>query len=134
MWPHSFAGVLQAKIGDAQVRRKIALEGHRFSPKEALDAGILDHIVSGNTAAVLAKAEDLGLVVGVKAQSTCCLQAIVLLENNPFRSRRLGINQGIVLRLIKPIVFKFKRVFLERFILGCVAGDKERSANDQLVG
>ncbi|KAJ7116365.1 ClpP/crotonase-like domain-containing protein [Mycena epipterygia] len=69
VWPHSFAGVLQAKIGDAQVRRKIALEGHRFSPKEALDAGILDHIVSGNTAAVLAKAEDIGLAVGVKAQS-----------------------------------------------------------------
>ncbi|KAJ7454805.1 ClpP/crotonase-like domain-containing protein [Mycena latifolia] len=68
VWPHSFAGVLAAKIGDPQVRRKIALEGHRFTPKEALEAGIVDHIVSGNTAAVLAKAEELALTVGVKAQ------------------------------------------------------------------
>ncbi|KAJ6577358.1 ClpP/crotonase [Mycena capillaripes] len=68
VWPHSFAGILNAKIGDAQVRRKIALEGHRFTPKEALDAGIVDHIVNGNTAAVLAKAEELALTVGVKAQ------------------------------------------------------------------
>jgi enoyl-CoA hydratase/carnithine racemase len=59
---------LNAKIGDAQIRRKIALEGHRFSPQEALAAGIVDHIVSGDTAAVLAKAEELGLTVGVKAQ------------------------------------------------------------------
>lgn len=68
MWPHSFATILTAKIGDAQVRRKIALEGHRFTPPEALNAGIVDHIVSGNTAAVLAKAEELALTVGVKAQ------------------------------------------------------------------
>jgi enoyl-CoA hydratase/carnithine racemase len=44
------------------------LEGHRFTPPEALNAGIVDHIVSGNTAAVLAKAEELALTVGVKAQ------------------------------------------------------------------
>ncbi|KAJ7178849.1 ClpP/crotonase-like domain-containing protein [Mycena crocata] len=69
VWPHSFGGVLNAKIGDAQVRRKIALEGHRFSPQEALEAGIVDHLVSGNTAAILAKAEELGLAIGVKAQA-----------------------------------------------------------------
>ncbi|KAJ7510362.1 ClpP/crotonase-like domain-containing protein [Mycena galericulata] len=69
VWPHSFSGVLSAKISDAQVRRKIALEGHRFSPKEALDAGIVDHLASGGTAAVLAKAEELALAVGVKAQA-----------------------------------------------------------------
>ncbi|KAJ7678537.1 ClpP/crotonase-like domain-containing protein [Mycena rosella] len=69
VWPHSFGGVMNAKISDAQVRRKIALEGHRFSPKEALEAGIVDHLVTGNTAAVLAKAEELALSVGVKAQS-----------------------------------------------------------------
>jgi enoyl-CoA hydratase/carnithine racemase len=51
------------------VRRKIALEGHRFTPKEALDAGIVDLLAPGNTAAVLAKAEELALTVGVKAQS-----------------------------------------------------------------
>ncbi|KAF8207188.1 ClpP/crotonase-like domain-containing protein [Mycena galopus ATCC 62051] len=67
-WPHSFAGVLNAKVGDARIRRKIALEGHRFTPQEALSAGIVDHIVSGGTAAVLAKAEELADTVGVKAQ------------------------------------------------------------------
>ncbi|KAK7032877.1 Enoyl-hydratase isomerase [Favolaschia claudopus] len=67
-WPHSFAGIMNAKIGDARVRRKIALEGHRFTPQEALESGIVDHIVTGNTAAVLAKAEELALAVGVKAQ------------------------------------------------------------------
>ncbi|KAJ7242774.1 ClpP/crotonase-like domain-containing protein [Mycena haematopus] len=68
VWPHSFAGILNAKIGDARVRRRIALEGHRFTPQEALSAGIVDHIVSGNTAAVLAKAEELAVAVGAKAQ------------------------------------------------------------------
>ncbi|KAJ7722739.1 ClpP/crotonase-like domain-containing protein [Mycena maculata] len=69
VWPHSFAGVLSAKIGDARVRRKIALEGHRFSPKEALEAGIVDQLAGGNTAAVLTKAEELALTVSVKAQA-----------------------------------------------------------------
>lgn len=73
MWPHSFGGVLNAKIGNAQVRRKIALEGHRFSPQEALASGIVDHIVNGNTAAVLAKAEELAVTVGVKAQGLCSI-------------------------------------------------------------
>ncbi|KAJ6631020.1 ClpP/crotonase-like domain-containing protein [Mycena sp. CBHHK59/15] len=68
VWPHSFAGILNAKIGDGRVRRRIALEGHRFSPAEALDAGIVDVLVSGNTAAVLGRAQELALVVGVKAQ------------------------------------------------------------------
>jgi enoyl-CoA hydratase/carnithine racemase len=73
VWPHSFGGVLNAKISNAQVRRKIALEGHRFSPQEALASGIVDHIVSGNTAGVLAKAEELAVTVGVKAQGLCSI-------------------------------------------------------------
>ncbi|KAJ7650663.1 ClpP/crotonase-like domain-containing protein [Roridomyces roridus] len=68
VWPHSFAGVLSAKITNAQVRRKIALEGHRFTPTEALDSGIVDALGGGTTATVLAKAEELALTVGVKAQ------------------------------------------------------------------
>ena len=35
------------------------LEGYRFTPPEALEAGLVDHIVSGDTEAVLAKAEEL---------------------------------------------------------------------------
>ncbi|KAJ7160251.1 ClpP/crotonase-like domain-containing protein [Mycena filopes] len=69
VWPHSFAGILNAKIGNAQVRRKIALEGHRFTPKEALEAGIVDYLGGADTTAVLAKAEELALTVGVKAQA-----------------------------------------------------------------
>jgi enoyl-CoA hydratase/carnithine racemase len=48
------------KIGDAILHRKIALEGHRFTPKEALAAGLVDHIVPGDSAeAVVRKAREL---------------------------------------------------------------------------
>src|ERR1700731_4894572 len=32
VWPLSFAAVLRAKWGDHRLHRKIALEGHRFTP------------------------------------------------------------------------------------------------------
>ncbi|KAF7327455.1 Acid protease [Mycena kentingensis (nom. inval.)] len=69
VWPHSFASILNAKVGNPSTRRKIALEGHRFTPKEALEAGIVDALVAGNTSAVLAKAEEIALAVGGKASS-----------------------------------------------------------------
>jgi len=48
------------KVGDTNLHRKIALEGHRFTPKEALAAGLVDHIAPGGTAeAVLHKAREL---------------------------------------------------------------------------
>lgn len=59
VWPVSFTGVLRAKVGDSNTRRKIALEGHRFTPQDGLKAGFLDHLVSGSTDDVLAKAEQL---------------------------------------------------------------------------
>uniref|UniRef100_A0A0W0F766 ClpP/crotonase n=1 Tax=Moniliophthora roreri TaxID=221103 RepID=A0A0W0F766_MONRR len=58
-WPTSFGGILLSRIGNGQLQRKIALEGHRFTPREGLEAGIVDHLVSGNTADVLAKAEEV---------------------------------------------------------------------------
>lgn len=59
-WPLSFVGILQVKVGDANLRRKIALEGHRFTPKEALAAGLVDRIVPGDSAeAVLGMAREL---------------------------------------------------------------------------
>ena len=59
-WPVSFAATLRVKVGDANLHRKIALEGHRFTPKEALAAGLVDHIVPGDSAeAVLHKAREL---------------------------------------------------------------------------
>jgi len=59
VWPHSFAAILNAKIGDAQVRRKIALEGYRFTPQEALEAGIVDLVRGGDTVAVLETAQEV---------------------------------------------------------------------------
>jgi len=51
------------------LHRKIALEGHRFTPREALAAGLVDHIVEGKTADVLKKAEEVADGVGAKART-----------------------------------------------------------------
>ncbi|KDR78919.1 hypothetical protein GALMADRAFT_244576 [Galerina marginata CBS 339.88] len=58
-WPLSFTAILSAKIGDHRLYRKVALEGHRFTAPEALQDGILDYIVKGKTADILAKAEEI---------------------------------------------------------------------------
>ena len=56
----SFTSTLRVKVGDGNLQRKIALEGHRFTPKEALAAGLVDHIVPGDSAeAILHKAREL---------------------------------------------------------------------------
>lgn len=68
-WPLSFAAVLRTKIGDDRLRRKIALEGHRFTPQEALKAGIIDQVAGGNTAMVLERANDLATLVSACARS-----------------------------------------------------------------
>ena len=57
--PVSFTALFGAKVSDSRLHRKVALEGHRFTPQEALDAGFVDHLVNGDTAAVLAKAEQV---------------------------------------------------------------------------
>jgi enoyl-CoA hydratase/carnithine racemase len=87
-WPLSFAALLRAKVSDPTLHRKIALEGHRFTPKEALEAGFVDHIVQGNTAAVLAKAGEIAESVSplaregvwgiIKARLEVCIATIVL--------------------------------------------------------
>ena len=59
-WPLSFVTTLRVKVADANLHRKIALEGHRFTPKEALEVGLVDQIVPGDSAeAVLHKARGL---------------------------------------------------------------------------
>ena len=40
--------------------RKIALEGHRFTPQEALEAGLVDQIVKGDTETIIDKARQVG--------------------------------------------------------------------------
>lgn len=57
--PLSFSGLLKAKCKDPQTLRKIALEGHRFTPSELLAAGLVDAVVDGGSEAVLAQASKL---------------------------------------------------------------------------
>lgn len=66
-WPHSFAALLRGKFGDHRLQRKIALEGHRFTPQEALQDGILDAIVDGKTPEIIATAEKIADRVSVNA-------------------------------------------------------------------
>lgn len=63
----SFTALLRAKF--PKVGRKVALEGYRYSPKEALADGLLDFIVDGNTDAVLAKAVEVGKGISGNARN-----------------------------------------------------------------
>jgi enoyl-CoA hydratase/carnithine racemase len=66
-WPLSFGGLLRAKVGDARLQREIALEGRRFTPQEALELRLIDHIAPSikdaatgqTTAAVITKATEV---------------------------------------------------------------------------
>lgn len=59
-WPLSFTNTLRIKVGNANLQRKIALEGHRFTPQEALAAGLVDRIAPGGSAeAVLLMTREL---------------------------------------------------------------------------
>ncbi|KAI0784181.1 ClpP/crotonase [Abortiporus biennis] len=61
--PLSFTAMINAKIPDPRTRRKVALQGHRFSPVEALQTGIVDFTVAGGTQGVLSKAKELAASV-----------------------------------------------------------------------
>jgi len=65
----SFTAVLRAKVGDHRLQRKIALEGHRFTPNEALAHGLIDHVVAGGVQAILAKAEEVAESICANAQA-----------------------------------------------------------------
>ncbi|KAI0686433.1 ClpP/crotonase-like domain-containing protein [Cytidiella melzeri] len=66
-WPASIACIIGDKVPDSQVRRKIGLEGHRFTGQEAVAAGFVDALAPGNTEDVIKKAQELGEVVGAQA-------------------------------------------------------------------
>ncbi|KAG6850694.1 hypothetical protein H0H93_009852 [Arthromyces matolae] len=68
IWPFSFAAIVRAKVGDHRLQRKISLEGHRFTAKEAYDDGLLDHLVTGKTVDILRKAEEIADKVSSNAQ------------------------------------------------------------------
>ena len=66
-WPVSIAAVTRAKAS-AIVTRKFALEGHRFTPTEARDAGLVDEIISGCTQGVLERALEIAEEKAPKAR------------------------------------------------------------------
>ncbi|THH18131.1 hypothetical protein EW146_g2808 [Bondarzewia mesenterica] len=47
------------KVPRSTIQRKVALEGHRFTPQEAVDAELVDELVSGGTEDILRRAIDL---------------------------------------------------------------------------
>jgi enoyl-CoA hydratase/carnithine racemase len=55
-------------VGDQRTQRRIALEGARLTPPEALEIGLVDQIVNGTTSDILAKAEQLAGTVGELAK------------------------------------------------------------------
>jgi enoyl-CoA hydratase/carnithine racemase len=64
-WPVSFAAVVRAKVSAI---RKFALEGHRFTPAEAQDTGLVDEVVSGGTQGVLKRALEIAEEKAPKAR------------------------------------------------------------------
>jgi len=97
-WPLSFAALMRTKVADARLHRKIALEGHRFTPPEALAAGIIDHTVNGNTEAILAKAEELASSVSSYAQEG----AWGLIKRDIYRDTLESIHKD--LRVVTPFI------------------------------
>ncbi|KAI9512998.1 ClpP/crotonase-like domain-containing protein [Russula earlei] len=57
-WPVSFGAITRAKVS-VSVLRRFAFDGHRFTPPEARDAGLVDEIVSGGTQGVLKRAREI---------------------------------------------------------------------------
>ncbi|PAV20337.1 crotonase [Pyrrhoderma noxium] len=59
-WPLSLAAIARAKVSNAQTLRKLSLEGHRFTPQEALKEGVIDVVAEGSSSqAVLDAARKL---------------------------------------------------------------------------
>jgi len=66
-WPVSFASLVRAKVS-ATATRRFAVEGHRFTPPEARDAGLVDEIVAGGTRGVLKRAQEIAQEKAPKAR------------------------------------------------------------------
>jgi enoyl-CoA hydratase/carnithine racemase len=55
----SMAAVLNQKLPNHRVLRKTALEGHRWTPQELRDIGVIDQLAEGGTQGVLGAAHEL---------------------------------------------------------------------------
>jgi enoyl-CoA hydratase/carnithine racemase len=64
-WPVSFAAIVRAKVS---VINKFAIEGHRFTPREALEAGLIDEVIAGGTTGVLERAREIAREKAPKAR------------------------------------------------------------------
>ncbi|KAH9966251.1 ClpP/crotonase-like domain-containing protein [Lactifluus volemus] len=68
-WPVSFAAIVRAKLSRVSVVGKFALEGHRFTPREALEADLIDEVVAGGTTTgVLERAREIAREKAPKAR------------------------------------------------------------------
>lgn len=65
--PHGLQQALASKIADQRTMRKIVLEGHRFSAKEAQEAGFVD-VLAENPEDTLEKAKQLADKLKIKAK------------------------------------------------------------------
>jgi enoyl-CoA hydratase/carnithine racemase len=67
-WPRAFAALFRAKGTNPTILRRIALEGHRFTPSELLENGMVDAL-AGSSSEILAQATGIASKVGVNATS-----------------------------------------------------------------
>lgn len=63
----TFAALARAKLLPT-LHRTVALEGHRFTPSEALAASLVDNIVPGGTEEVLVRAKEVAQAKAGKAR------------------------------------------------------------------
>lgn len=68
-FPRSFAALFQEKARSPTVVRSIALEGHKFTPKELLDLQLVDELADGGSKGVLSSAMALGKKMGKNAST-----------------------------------------------------------------
>ncbi|KAH8118221.1 ClpP/crotonase [Phellopilus nigrolimitatus] len=69
-WPLSLAAVARAKVSDARTLRRLSLEGHRFTPQEALAGGFVDVVAEASSSeAVLTAARTLAAEKAVNART-----------------------------------------------------------------
>ncbi|ELU40717.1 ECH domain-containing protein [Rhizoctonia solani AG-1 IA] len=68
--PPAFATLIRVKVGHSHpaLMRKTVLEGHRFTPKELLEAGIVDAVVDGGNEKVLERAIAIATAMGGNAR------------------------------------------------------------------
>ena len=66
----SLASVVRTKVPESRTVRRIALEGHRFTPQEAFEAGFVDRIADGSASEdVLSAARDLAVQKSLNAKT-----------------------------------------------------------------